>query len=233
MNFATTHFVPRSYFKISCTAVFVIPDQLPVLTLSVTDLCWLQPVHVQHSQAFCLLQTFQNMDHFQQILDHLWGNCAILFSILVYSMTVVPIFSPLTSSIPPQPHSHSPFPPHCPCPWVIHMCSLTAPFHFLPPLPLSLPYFYLNCTHCIIPKSLLNHPNSFCRGMFKLNIKFDAYLLLYLLSHFECDGHSVHMLPQWRLQPPLTSTAESSSFTLVHSSPLSLASTSCKPFSLY
>ena len=38
--------------------------------------------------------------------------------------------------------------------------------------------------------------NSFCRGMFKLNAKFDADSLLYLLSHFECDGHTVHMLPQ-------------------------------------
>ena len=37
----------------------------------------------------------------------------------------------------------------------------------------------------------LNHPNSFRRGMFKLNAKFDAESLLYLLSHFECDGHTV------------------------------------------
>ena len=57
------------------------------------------------------------------------------------------------------------------------------------------------CTHCIVPKSLLNHPNSFHRGMFKLNAKFDADLLLYLLSHFECDGHTVHMLTQWHLPP--------------------------------
>ena len=42
----------------------------------------------------------------------------------------------------------------------------------------------------------LNHPNSFQGGMFKLNAKFDADLLLYLLSHFECDGHTVHMLTQ-------------------------------------
>ena len=32
--------------------------------------------------------------------------------------------------------------------------------------------------------SLLNHPNSFRGGMFKLNSKFDADLLLYSLSHF-------------------------------------------------
>ena len=42
---------------------------------SVTDL-WLQPVHVQHSQGFCLWQALQNVDHFQQILDHLWSICA-------------------------------------------------------------------------------------------------------------------------------------------------------------
>ena len=51
------------------------PDQLLVLALSVTDLCWLQPIHVQHSQVFCLLQAFQNEDNFQQILDHLEALC--------------------------------------------------------------------------------------------------------------------------------------------------------------
>ena len=50
---------------------------------------------------------------------------------------------------------------------------------------------------------LLNHLNSFCRGMFKLTAKFDADLLLDFLSHFECDGHSVHMLTHWCLLPPL------------------------------
>ena len=43
---------------------------------------------------------------------------------------------------------------------------------------------------------LLNHPNSFHGGMFKLNAKFDADSLLYLFSHFECDSHTVHMLTQ-------------------------------------
>ena len=52
------------------------PDQLLVLTLSVTDLCWLQPIHVQHSQVFCSLQAFLIVVHFQQILDHLWSICA-------------------------------------------------------------------------------------------------------------------------------------------------------------
>ena len=35
-----------------------------------------------------------------------------------------------------------------------------------------------------------------------LNAKFDVDSLLYLLSHFECDGHTVHMLTQWCLLPP-------------------------------
>ena len=69
---------------------------------------------------------------------------------------------------------------------------------------------------------LLNHPNSFSRGMLKFNEKFDADSLLYLLSHFECDGHSVHMLTEWCLPPPLTSTVKLSLFTHEHSSPLSL-----------
>ena len=46
-------------------------------------------------------------------------------------------------------------------------------------------------------------PNRFCGGMFKLNAKSDAYSLLCLLSHFECDGHTVHMLTQWCHCPPL------------------------------
>ena len=76
-----------------------------------------------------------------------------------------------------------------------------------------------SCHSC----GLLNHLNSLHRGMFKLNAKFDADSLLYLFSHFECDSHTVHMLSQWCLPPPLTSTVESSLFTHVHSSPLSLA----------
>ena len=44
-----------------------------------------------------------------------------------------------------------------------------------------------------------------------------------LLSHFECDGLTVHMLTQQHLPPPLTSTVKSPLFTQVHSSPLSLA----------
>ena len=46
--------------------------------------------------------------------------------------------------------------------------------------------------------------------MFKLNTILDADFLLYLLSHFECDGHTVHMLTRWPPLPPLTSTVKSS-----------------------
>ena len=63
----------------------------------------------------------------------------------------------------------------------------------------------------------------FWGGMFKLNTKFDADLLLYLLSHFECNSHTVHTLTQWHLPSPLTSTVRWSLFTHVHSSPLALA----------
>ena len=44
-----------------------------------------------------------------------------------------------------------------------------------------------------------------------------------LLTHFECDGHTVHMLTQLCLPPPLTSPVKLSLFTHAHSSPLSLA----------
>ena len=65
--------------------------------------------------------------------------------------------------------------------------------------------------------------NGFHGGMFELNAEFDADSLLYFLSHFECDGHTVHTLTQWCLPPPLTSTVKLSLFTPVHCSPLSLA----------
>ena len=43
-----------------------------------------------------------------------------------------------------------------------------------------------------------------------------------LLTHFECDGHTVHMLTQLCLPPPpLTSTVKSPLFMHTHSSPLS------------
>ena len=85
---------------------------------------------------------------------------------------------------------------------------------------------------------LLNHLNSFHRGMLKLNTKFDADSLLYSLSHFECSGHTVHMLTQRHLPSWLTGTARSSLFIHAHSSPLSLATRlhrcrSSKPFLLY
>ena len=47
--------------------------------------------------------------------------------------------------------------------------------------------------------------------------------LLYLLSHFECDSHTVQVLTQWCPLPPLTSTVKLSLFPHVHSNPLSLA----------
>ena len=43
--------------------------------------------------------------------------------------------------------------------------------------------------------------DSFCRGMFKLHANFDADSLLYSLSHFECDSHTVHRLTQQHLPP--------------------------------
>ena len=70
---------------------------------------------------------------------------------------------------------------------------------------------------------LLNHPNSFLGGMFMFKPKSDADLLLYSLSHFECDGHTVHLLTQQHLPRPLTSTVKSSLSTHGHSSPVSLA----------
>ena len=43
---------------------------------------------------------------------------------------------------------------------------------------------------------------SFHGGMFKFNAKCDAGLLLCSLSHFECAGHTVHILTQCLRLPP-------------------------------
>ena len=59
--------------------------------------------------------------------------------------------------------------------------------------------------------------------MFTLNAKFDADPLLYPLSHFEINSHTVHMLTQRCLLPSLASTVKLSLFRHVHSGPLSLA----------
>ena len=89
------------------------------------------------------------------------------------------------------------------------------------------PHFYLCCTHYTIPESLLNHPNSFCGGMFKLNAKFDTDSSLYSLSHFECNSHTVHTHTQQCLPCPLTSTVKLSFLGC------QITSVLCKPFSLY
>ena len=75
---------------------------------------------------------------------------------------------------------------------------------------------------------LLNHPNSFCGGMFKLITKFDedsllsSVILNMMTTQYTCSLHGIyrsHWLAQWSCH---------------HSSPLSLAaSMSHKPFSLY
>ena len=71
------NFTPRSCIKILDTVVFGIPRSASSshICWSVAGLCWLRPVHVQHFQVFCLFQAFQNVDHFQQILNHLWNIC--------------------------------------------------------------------------------------------------------------------------------------------------------------
>ena len=72
--------MPRFFVKISDTVVLGFPDQFLVPSLPVVDLCWLSLTHSQCSRVFCLLQATQTVDHFQQILDHLWSICATLFA---------------------------------------------------------------------------------------------------------------------------------------------------------
>ena len=67
-----------------------------------------------------------------------------LLFILVYSISVGPIFPPLLSSAQPTSYSHSHSPQGCLSPWVIHICSLTNPFPFFPPFPLLPPLWQLS-----------------------------------------------------------------------------------------
>ena len=100
-------------------------------------------------------------------------------------------------------------------------------------------FWWWNCQSPVAHScNLLNHPNSFCGGMFKLNAKFHAASLVYSLIYFDCYGHTVHTLTQWHLLPPLTTTVKSSLFTLAHSSQPTLLGCQvtlvlCKPFLLY
>ena len=86
---------------------------------------------------------------------------------------------------------------------------------YLPIIEAFMPQFYLLCSHCIFPESLLNHPNSFHGEMIKVWCRFLA-----LPSHFECNSHTVHTVTRQHLQPPWTKL---SLFPHTHSSPLSLA----------
>ena len=61
-----------------------------------------------------------------------------------------PNFPPLPSSaqsIYPTPNSHSQSPHHCPCPWVIHTCSLSSPFPFFPSLSPAPSPLAVTCFH--------------------------------------------------------------------------------------
>lgn len=74
--------MPRSHAKISDTVVSGIRRAAFSSRSASRWSCWLQPVHVQHSQVFCLLQAFQNVNHFQQIFDHIWSvRYTLLFAL--------------------------------------------------------------------------------------------------------------------------------------------------------
>ena len=64
------------------------------------------------------------------------------------------------------------------------------------------PLLWWNCQSLVVHScGFLNHLNSFHGGMLKLTSKFDIDPLLHSLSHFECNGHTVHMLTQVSTAP--------------------------------
>ena len=109
--------------------------------------------------------------------------------------------------------------------WVTWVIWCFAKKHFTRCNAWAVMLFWWSCRSLVSHScGLLNHwIISFCKGMFKLSAKFDADSLLYSLSHFECNGHTVHTFTQWCVTPPMTSTVRLSLFTHVYSSSLFLA----------
>ena len=64
-----------------------------------------------------------------------------------YSITVVPNF-PFALLCPSHPNFHSQCPHRCPCPWVIHICSLSSTFPLFPPLSSVLPSGHCQPIQC-------------------------------------------------------------------------------------
>jgi hypothetical protein len=56
------------------------PVLLLILALSIADFRWLQPEFVQNFRVFCLLNAFQNVDHFPRIPSHIWSVSTIILS---------------------------------------------------------------------------------------------------------------------------------------------------------
>ena len=58
------------------------------------------------------------------------------FLYLIIYIVQMSHFSPLTPLHPACPYSHTQSSHHCPCPWVLHLCSLTNPFPFSQSVPI-------------------------------------------------------------------------------------------------
>ena len=75
----------------------------------------------------------------------------LLFHLLYHFIVILlqlSQFPPLPTSAHPTPCSHSLSPPCCPCPWVIHTCSLSNPFPFFPPFPTPVPSGHCQSVPC-------------------------------------------------------------------------------------
>ena len=65
--------------------------------------------------------------------EKLFGFIYFLFLFILWQLSQFPPPPPWPSSAQPTPCSHSPSPHRCPCPRVIHTCTLTNPSPFFPP----------------------------------------------------------------------------------------------------
>ena len=114
-----------------CNCQFVVPIPFTIFMLSSNpSLIWKLSKHSLHllfcfcsAWLFILVFKFKFFIVVQLQFSHLFPRC----SLLPYSPTTPTVNAP----------------PHCPCPWVLYLCSFACPFPFFPCYPPATPLWSL------------------------------------------------------------------------------------------
>ena len=122
----------------------------------------------------------------------------ILFLLLFYYSC--PNFSPFALLCPAYSPSHSQSPHCCPCPWVIHTCSLTSSFLFFPPLcPFRFPSDHCQCVPCFYASGSILLVRLFC--WLDSTYKWDHMVFVFtdwLISLSIIVSSSIHLVTKGR-----------------------------------